>query len=164
MPSTTTRLSYSRDINKECYHNRTIPHGILLISCTGFFSSLYTMTAPSEQDEVFSAKPIPATLILADGSRFVGKSFGAERSTTGECVFHTSMVGYPESITGKSCLNFIGITLLISISDPSYRGQILIFSFPLIGNYGVPPSTVDEFGLPKFFESKDIHLAGMYGK
>lgn len=51
-----------------------------------------------------SSPPIkarPATLVLADGSRFVGKSFGAEKSTSGECVFHTSMVGYPESITGN---------------------------------------------------------------
>jgi len=50
-----------------------------------------------------------------------GKSFGAERSVAGELVFQTGMVGYPESIT-----------------DPSYRGQILVVTFPLVGNYGVP--------------------------
>lgn len=51
--------------------------------------------------------------------------------------------------------------MLIESTDPSYRGQILVFSFPLIGNYGVPPDTPDEHGLPLFFESSSIHLAGM---
>jgi len=63
-----------------------------------------------------------ATLILSDGTRFRGKSFGADRSVSGECVFQTGMVGYVESLT-----------------DPSYRGQLLVLSYPLIGNYGVPP-------------------------
>ncbi len=45
--------------------------------------------------------------------------------------------------------------------DPSYRGQILIFSFPLIGNYGVPPNTLDENGISRFFESSQIHLSGI---
>lgn len=55
------------------------------------------------------------------------------------------MVGYPEALT-----------------DPSYRGQILVLTFPLIGNYGVPDSSItDEYGLPKFFESREIHIAGL---
>ncbi|KAF9919199.1 hypothetical protein FBU30_011127, partial [Linnemannia zychae] len=63
-----------------------------------------------------------ATLVLQDGSSYQGISFGAEtKSISGECVFQTGMVGYPESLT-----------------DPSYRGQILVLTFPLIGNYGVP--------------------------
>ena len=63
----------------------------------------------------------PATLVLEDGTRYEGESFGHPESTAGEVVFNTGMVGYPESLT-----------------DPSYRGQILTCTYPLIGNYGVP--------------------------
>lgn len=60
-------------------------------------------------------------------------------------MFNTGMVGYPEALT-----------------DPSYRGQILVLTYPMIGNYGVPDESVlDEIGLPKFFESKEIHVAGL---
>ncbi len=62
-----------------------------------------------------------AKLILEDGSEFTGKSFGYQQNTNGEVVFNTGMVGYPETMT-----------------DPSYRGQILVCTYPLIGNYGVP--------------------------
>ena len=62
------------------------------------------MGSSSVQEEVSYVRSKSATLVLADGSRFVGKSFGAESSTSGECVFHTSMVGYPESITGEFAL------------------------------------------------------------
>lgn len=76
-----------------------------------------------------------------------GRSFGAERSIAGELVFQTGMVGYPESIT-----------------DPSYRGQILVITFPLVGNYGVP-SREDRDALlgdlPAHFESSEIHIAGL---
>jgi len=55
------------------------------------------------------------------------------------------MVGYPEALT-----------------DPSYRGQILVLTYPLIGNYGVPDESIkDEYGLPKYFESSAIHIAGL---
>ena len=64
-----------------------------------------------------------ATLILSDGSRFEGNSFGYEQETIGEVVFNTAMTGYPESLT-----------------DPSYAGQILVMTYPLVGNYGVPPT------------------------
>jgi carbamoyl-phosphate synthase small subunit len=65
--------------------------------------------------------------------------------TTGEVVFNTGMVGYPEALT-----------------DPSYRGQILVLTYPLIGNYGVPDqSLTDEYGLPTFFESNSIHISGL---
>jgi carbamoyl-phosphate synthase/aspartate carbamoyltransferase len=76
-----------------------------------------------------------------------GKSFGAERSVAGELVFQTGMVGYPESIT-----------------DPSYRGQILVVTFPLVGNYGVPSrETRDPIlpDLPAHFEASEIHIAGL---
>ena len=63
-----------------------------------------------------------ATLILEDGTRFEGRSFGHHGSTSGEVVFNTAMTGYPESLT-----------------DPSYEGQILITTYPILGSYGVPP-------------------------
>ena len=62
------------------------------------------------------------TLILDDGSRFHGKSFGFEKPVAGEVVFNTAMTGYPESLT-----------------DPSYAGQLMTLTYPLVGNYGVPP-------------------------
>lgn len=81
-------------------------------------------------------------LILEDGTVFEGKSFGHHQSIAGEVVFNTAMTGYPESLT-----------------DPSYKGQILVSTYPLIGNYGVP-SDEQEGGLPKFFESDQIHVNG----
>ncbi|KAG0290814.1 hypothetical protein BGZ98_003278, partial [Dissophora globulifera] len=89
-----------------------------------------------------------ATLVLQDGTAYQGISFGGEtKSIAGECVFQTGMVGYPESLT-----------------DPSYRGQILVLTFPLVGNYGVPSrETLDPLlkDLPKHFESNEIHIAGL---
>ncbi|ORX91736.1 small subunit of carbamoyl-phosphate synthase [Basidiobolus meristosporus CBS 931.73] len=85
-----------------------------------------------------------AALKLKSGHIFKGTSFGASQSTFGETVFTTSLVGYPESMT-----------------DPSYRGQILVFTQPLIGNYGVPGQTKDEYGLLKYFESEGIHCRGI---
>ena len=87
-------------------------------------------------------------LCLKGGVRLISVScslsFGAPVSKSGEVVFNTGMVGYPESLT-----------------DPSYRGQILVFTFPMMGNYGVPGDELDEWGLPKYFESNDIHVAGV---
>lgn len=98
--------------------------------------------------------PIPDTdsdgmvcLELEDGTAYQGYSFGAPKSIAGELVFQTGMVGYPESVT-----------------DPSYRGQILVITFPLVGNYGVPSrETLDELlgDLPAHFESSQIHIAGL---
>ena len=86
-------------------------------------------------------------LELQDGTAFQGQSFGADESIAGELVFQTGLVGYPESLT-----------------DPSYRGQILVITFPLIGNYGVP-SRVEGDGsiadMPAYFESNHIHVAGL---
>ena len=83
-----------------------------------------------------------AVLVLEDGSTFVGYGFGAPKKVSGEIVFSTSMVGYPESLT-----------------DPSYKGQILTFTYPLVGNYGVPPYD-KENGVLKYFESDDIKVTG----
>jgi carbamoyl-phosphate synthase small subunit len=85
-----------------------------------------------------------ATFTIRDGPVFHGTSFGAKSNVSGEAVFTTSLVGYPESLT-----------------DPSYRGQILVFTQPLIGNYGVPPSARDESGLLKYFESPNIQAVGV---
>ncbi len=79
-------------------------------------------------------------LILSDGTVFHGYSFGYEAETVGEVVFNTAMMGYPESLT-----------------DPSYAGQILVTTFPLIGNYGVPDTGMGSDGLPLFMESDRIH-------
>ena len=84
-----------------------------------------------------------ATLILDDGSRWEGYSFGSEESVSGEVVFNTSMVGYPEALT-----------------DPSYRGQLLTLTYPLVGNYGVPAETKDDLGLSVYYESDSIHITG----
>ena len=87
----------------------------------------------------------PAVLLLEDGTLFLGKGFGAEATVVGELVFNTGMVGYPESMT-----------------DPSYAGQVLCFTYPLIGNYGVPSGQEkDVFGLPRHFESSGIKVTGL---
>ena len=85
-----------------------------------------------------------ARLILEDGSQFVGWSFGYDAPTTGEVVFNTAMTGYPESLT-----------------DPSYAGQILVTTYPLIGNYGVPDTGLGKNGLPLFMESEKIHAKAL---
>lgn len=83
--------------------------------------------------------------MLEDGSIFEGIGFGYPAAVAGEIVFNTGMVGYTETLT-----------------DPSYRGQILCLTYPLIGNYGVPSmDDTDEFGLPKFFESDKIQVKGL---
>ncbi|CAB4255137.1 similar to Saccharomyces cerevisiae YJL130C URA2 Bifunctional carbamoylphosphate synthetase (CPSase)-aspartate transcarbamylase (ATCase) [Maudiozyma barnettii] len=87
------------------------------------------------------------TLELQDGVTLQGYSFGAEKPAAGELVFQTGMVGYPESLT-----------------DPSYEGQILVITYPLVGNYGVPDMTLEDelvAGLPRYFESNRIHVAGL---
>ncbi|MHB9296280.1 carbamoyl-phosphate synthase small subunit [Pillotina sp. SPG140] len=90
-----------------------------------------------------------AILILEDGSTYTGWSFGSQQSVAGEVVFSTGMVGYPQSLT-----------------DPSFRGQILVSTYPLVGNYGVPVTaktfkdTVDSYGIPMHFESERIQVSG----
>lgn len=86
-----------------------------------------------------------AKLILEDGSVFDGIGFGYPSEVAGEVVFNTGMVGYTETLT-----------------DPSYRGQILCMTYPLVGNYGVPSFNIkDEYGLPKFFESDKIQVKAL---
>ncbi len=83
------------------------------------------------------------SLVLEDGAEYQGWSFGFEAAVAGEVVFNTAMAGYPESIT-----------------DPSYQGQILVLTYPLVGNYGVPGKQ-REHGLLRYFESDEIHITGL---
>jgi carbamoyl-phosphate synthase small subunit len=95
---------------------------------------------PAEADDA----PLRGTLFLEDGTRFEGEGFGAACRRVGEAVFSTGMVGYPESLT-----------------DPSYRGQVLAFTYPLLGNYGVPPpGAKDADGLPHL-ESSELQVRGV---
>ena len=89
-------------------------------------------------------KRLGATLKLDNGMVFKGYSFGYAGPCDGEVVFSTSMVGYPESLT-----------------DPSYSGQILCMTYPLIGNYGVPADGDDQYGISRNFESDRIHVRGL---
>jgi carbamoyl-phosphate synthase small subunit len=85
----------------------------------------------------------PSRLVLEDGSSFPGYLFGPKKIVAGEVVFNTGMTGYPQSLT-----------------DPSYHGQILVMTYPLIGNYGVP-GYEKEKGLLKYFESDRIYVRGL---
>jgi len=85
-----------------------------------------------------------AKLILEDNSVFEGFSFGYESAVSGEVVFNTGMTGYPEALT-----------------DPSYKGQILTLTYPLIGNYGIPNDDKDKHNLMKNFESDNIHIKAL---
>ena len=80
------------------------------------------------------------TLVLEDGTKFHGKSFGYEQPVAGEVVFNTAMMGYPESLT-----------------DPSYAGQLMTLTYPLVGNYGVPAFTVEPNGIATYMESDKIY-------
>ncbi len=96
--------------------------------------------APRRGDQRVRAK-----LVLEDGTEYAGRAFGSQRSIAGEVVFNTGMVGYVESLT-----------------DPSYRGQILVSTYPLVGNYGVPREDVNgPYGLSLTRESYAIHAKGL---
>ena len=84
------------------------------------------------------------TLVLQDGTTFKGQSFGYDKPVAGEVVFNTAMMGYPESLT-----------------DPSYAGQLMTLTYPLVGNYGVPPFTIESNGLATFMESDRIHASAI---
>ncbi|MCK4379499.1 MAG: glutamine-hydrolyzing carbamoyl-phosphate synthase small subunit [Candidatus Lokiarchaeota archaeon] len=89
-------------------------------------------------------KEKPAILMLQDGRYFEGIGFGATKIVTGEFVFNTMTgAGYLETLT-----------------DPSYWGQIVVMTHPLVGNYGVPPWEKDEFGITKYFESDSVKVTG----
>ena len=84
------------------------------------------------------------TLVLEDGTKFHGQSFGYDQPVAGEVVFNTAMMGYPESLT-----------------DPSYAGQLMTLTYPLVGNYGVPPFSVEPDGLTTFMESDKIYASAI---
>ncbi len=84
-----------------------------------------------------------ARLLLEDGFRLEGCGFGAEGVAVGEVVFTTNMVGYPEALT-----------------DPSFRGQMLVYTHPMVGNYGVPDPSITVHGIPAHYESDRIQVEG----
>ena len=84
------------------------------------------------------------TLVLEDGTEMHGISFGYEKPVAGEVVFNTAMTGYPESLT-----------------DPSYAGQLMVLTYPLVGNYGVPPFSIEADGIPSFMESDRIYASAI---
>ncbi|KAK7507745.1 hypothetical protein BaRGS_00000710 [Batillaria attramentaria] len=110
---------------------------VSLVTKTNLLSTL----GPIQIRAASTASP----LIERNGQSFPGYSFGYEGSSAGEVVFNTGLVGYPEALT-----------------DPSYRGQILNLTYPIIGSYGVPNTkAVDEYGLLRYVESDRIHVAGL---
>jgi carbamoyl-phosphate synthase small subunit len=111
-----------------------------LLPVDAFFTGIKIVGLFNEELNMPDFKPIK--LILEDGTVFKGRSFGHHKSVAGEVVFNTAMTGYPESLT-----------------DPSYEGQILVSTYPLVGNYGVP-NDEKENGIPKFYESDRIHITG----
>jgi carbamoyl-phosphate synthase small subunit len=86
---------------------------------------------------------IPVRLTLEDGTVYHGKSFGSSIPAAGEVVFNTAMTGYPESLT-----------------DPSYRGQILCLTYPLVGNYGAPGKEEAD-DILRYYESSSIHISAL---
>ncbi|HEY0755764.1 MAG TPA: glutamine-hydrolyzing carbamoyl-phosphate synthase small subunit [Ktedonobacteraceae bacterium] len=105
------------------------------------YQRTFTTPAQTEDGKQHTVKPLlpslrRGSLILEDGTQFEGTAFGSETAIGGEVVFCTGMVGYPEAIT-----------------DASYTGQILIMTYPIIGNYGVPVSSL--------WEDDHIHIAGL---
>ena len=124
----------------------SIQKGTRLYVCSGQLN-MSEMLYPPVTAQIDSKDEVLTSLELQDGTVYQGYSFGAKKSVAGELVFQTGMVGYPESIT-----------------DPSYCGQILVITFPLVGNYGVPSrETTDDLlkDLPAHFESPKIHIAGL---
>lgn len=99
-------------------------------------NKLYFFISQNPKRGYFFAQMKTAKLILKDGTEYEAKSFGAEKSMAGEVVFATGMVGYPEALT-----------------DPSFKGQILVMTYPLVGNYGVPKK--------EFWESGKIQVSGL---
>lgn len=134
-PSTGGAVAYN-SLNREAQSRSAVPPA----ATDGAFY-------PPASSPIVGTEGKLMSLELEDGTVYQGYSFGAEKSAAGELVFQTGLVGYPESIT-----------------DPSYRSQILVITFPLVGNYGVPPrDAMDELlkDLPKHFESTRIHIAAL---
>uniref|UniRef100_A0A8C5I3T2 Carbamoyl-phosphate synthase [ammonia], mitochondrial n=1 Tax=Gouania willdenowi TaxID=441366 RepID=A0A8C5I3T2_GOUWI len=120
---------------------RTLRHGCVFGRRLGNTACLVKL----HHAKLLSVKTQTAHLVLEDGTRIKGFSFGHNTSAAGELVFNTGLVGYPEALT-----------------DPSYRGQILTLTYPIVGNYGVPnTSEVDELGLRKHVESERIQVSGL---
>jgi carbamoyl-phosphate synthase small subunit len=96
------------------------------------------------------SKETSAKLVLEDGSEWPGVAFGKRRSGAGEVVFTTAMTGYPQALT-----------------DPSFRGQIIVSTYPMLGNYGLPVRRktllpfLDGQNIPVHFESDRVQASGL---
>lgn len=139
-------LILKKNINQSSYINYSFKdrHNHRKINSS---TSTSTCSNSDLDQSKFEPRFIKSVLKFQNGREFNATSFGAELTKspiTGEVVFTTALVGYPESMT-----------------DPSYRNQILVFTQPLIGNYGVPSKQLDEFGLLKHFESDKIQVKGI---
>jgi carbamoyl-phosphate synthase small subunit len=108
----------------------------------GFTSTPSAETTANAERSAQHSGGLEGRLLLEDGSVFGGRSFGYPAAVSGEVVFNTGMVGYPEALT-----------------DPSYKGQVLALTYPLVGNYGVPADY--PAGLDGPFESSGIQVAGL---
>uniref|UniRef100_UPI00398E636B carbamoyl-phosphate synthase [ammonia], mitochondrial isoform X2 n=1 Tax=Pristiophorus japonicus TaxID=55135 RepID=UPI00398E636B len=128
-------------ILRACNLFKSLKHGIT--TCNHIQRPVWCLGKSGVR--LFSVKAQTAHLILDDGTKMKGVSFGYPHSTAGEVVFNTGLVGYPETLT-----------------DPSYRGQILTLTSPMAGNYGVPDTKkLDELGLMKYVESEFIQVSGL---
>ncbi|KAI6247595.1 Carbamoyl-phosphate synthase arginine-specific small chain [Erysiphe necator] len=128
----------------RCFRLHSKRYGLCQARCMATVEVKTACRALPEKKTCLTSAHGRATFTIKDGPIFHGKSFGAKTNISGEAVFTTSLVGYPESMT-----------------DPSYRGQILVFTQPLIGNYGVPSSIRDSNSLLKYFESPNIQCMGI---
>lgn len=117
---------------------------IIKTAAASVSSSSAAESSKKSSSKGFYSRAHDISLELPDGTSTPGFRFGHNSSKAGELVFSTGMVGYAEAMT-----------------DPSYRGQILTFTYPMIGNYGVPPKEYDELGLLKYFESERIQVQGI---
>lgn len=109
----------------------------------GLIDKPVEVAAPDRRGAPPTARRTAATLTLEDGTVYRGESFGAERSVAGEVVFSTGMMGYPETLT-----------------DPSFAGQLIVSTYPMVGNYGVPAESLKD-GVSQVFESHKIHAEAL---
>lgn len=114
------------------------------ISFLYFTTQILLYICPVLKKDTFLASKMKAIIALANGEQWQGSFFGYQGETSGEVVFNTAMTGYPESL-----------------SDPSYYGQILVLTYPIIGNYGIPKGGIFERKVLEFFESAKPHIRGL---
>ncbi len=121
-------LGTGKDLADYIVNGRQVPYHLIDIADPGYKYNVFEY-----QRDFLTAYE---SIILDDGTRFEGESFGYDGNVAGEVVFNTAMTGYPESLT-----------------DPSYAGQLMTLTYPLVGNYGVPSTEEGSDGIAPFMES-----------